>query len=331
MSQSLYLFASGLLKRKDNTIFFESDDGKRKYVPIEMVRDMHIFGKVTLNNDLLSFLTQKEILLHFYNYFDYYQGTYYPREHYNSGYMTIKQATFYTDNASRLYIAKQFVKGAYKNMQKVIKYYINRGHSLHTIQENIRNLSGKIETQEDINSLMAIEGNIRDHYYKIFDHVLDNNDFTFEKRSRRPPKNRINALISFGNMMLYTCVLSECYKTHLDPRIGYLHSSNFRRFSLNLDVAEIFKPILVDRMIFSLVNKGMIKKKDFSKELPAYYLKENARKRFVEKWEERLQTTVKHYRIKREVSYRRLIRMELYKLEKHFLGEEEYKPFVSEW
>jgi CRISPR-associated protein Cas1 len=178
---------------------------------------------------------------------------------------------------------------------------------------------------------MAIEGNIREKYYTVFDTVLDDSDFTFQKRSRRPPKNPINALISFGNMLLYTSVLSEIYKTHLDPRIGYLHTSNFRRFSLNLDVAEIFKPILVDRLIFSLVNKGIIKKKHFSKELPGFYLKEDSRKIFVEKWEERMQTTVKCYKIKHKVSYRRLLRLELYKLEKHFLGETEYEPYISEW
>jgi CRISP-associated protein Cas1 len=331
MNQTIYLFANGLLRRKDNTICFESNEGVRKYVPIETVKEMHIFGKITINSDLLSFLTQKQILLHFYNFFDYYQGTYYPREHYNSGYMTIKQALFYQDESSRLFLAKQFVKGAYRNMRKVILYYHNRGHAVKQIGEYIKYLADTIDEQSDINSLMAIEGNIREKYYTVFDTVLDDSDFAFQKRSRRPPKNPINALISFGNMLLYTSVLSEVYKTHLDPRIGYLHTSNFRRFSLNLDVAEIFKPILVDRLIFSLINKGIIKKKDFSKELPGFYLKEESRKIFVEKWEERLQTTVKCYKIQHKVSYRRLLRLELYKLEKHFLGEKEYESYKSEW
>ena len=138
-------------------------------------------------------------------------------------------------------------------------------------------------------------------------------------------------MISFGNSILYTVVLSEIYKTHLDPRIGYLHATNFRRFTLNLDMAEIFKPIIVDRMIFTVLNKGMIKKSHFEEKLQGIYLKEDGRKIFVEEMENRLNTTIRHRSVGREVSYRRLIRLELYKLEKHLMGEKEYEPFVAQW
>jgi CRISPR-associated protein Cas1 len=131
--------------------------------------------------------------------------------------------------------------------------------------------------------------------------------------------------------LLYTTVLSEIYKTHLDPRIGFLHTTNFRRFTLNLDVAEIFKPIIVDRIIFQILNKGMIKLNDFNAELGGLYLKEGGRKVFIEKFEERLATTIKHRNIGKDVSYRRLVRIELYKIEKYLMGEEVYEPFVSEW
>ena len=101
-----------------------------------------------------------------------------------------------------------------------------------------------------------------------------------EKRTRRPPKSKINTVISFGNGLLYTVVLSEIYKTHLDPRIGFLHATNFRRFTLNLDVAEIFKPIIVDRTIFYLLNKQMLKKQHFMKELNQVYLNKKGRELF---------------------------------------------------
>ena len=120
-------------------------------------------------------------------------------------------------------------------------------------------------------------------------------------------------------------------KTHLDPRIGFLHTANFRRFSLNLDVAEIFKPILSDRVIFSLVNKGMLKEKHFLRELGGLYLNDEGRKIFIEEMEKKLNSTIRHRKLKRNVSYRTLIRMEIYKIEKHLLGEEEYEPFVARW
>jgi len=178
---------------------------------------------------------------------------------------------------------------------------------------------------------MAIEGNAHATYYKSFDEIIKNPDFVFEKRTRRPPQNYVNTLVSLGNSILYTTVLSEIYKTHLDPRIGYLHTTNWRRFTLNLDIAEVFKPIIVDRAIFTVVNDGRIKADDFVKESGGVFLKDNGRKTFIAEIMQKLQTTVKHRALGRSVSYRRLIRMELYKLEKHLLGEKEYTPFVALW
>ena len=178
---------------------------------------------------------------------------------------------------------------------------------------------------------MALEGNIREHYYQAFDEIVGNPDFTFQERSRRPPKNFLNTLISFGNSLMYTICLSEIYKTHLDPRIGYLHATNFRRFTLNLDIAEIFKPIIVDRLIFTLLGKKMITKDDFDRFTEGIMLKEKAKKCFVENLDEKLKTTINHRDIGRPVSYRRLIRLELYKLEKHLMGEKEYRAFVARW
>jgi len=331
MSESIYIFSSGKLERKHNTIYFEDSEGGRKYVPIENTREIHIFGEVSLNKEILEYLSQNEILLHFYNYYGYYSGSFYPREHYNSGYLILKQAEHYLDEAKRLTLAKSFVQGALQNMGKVLSYYNNRGVELSPLIEKINSFSQSAEEQETVESLMAIEGNARQIYYSSFDSIVQDEDFNLESRTKRPPENRMNALISFGNSLLYTIVLSEIYKTHLDPRIGYLHTTNFRRFTLNLDVAEIFKPILVDRTIFYLLNKKMIGPENFDERVGGIYLDESGRRAFVERFEERLKTTINHSKIGRQVSYRRLIRLELYKLEKHFMGEENYAPFGAEW
>jgi len=331
MKGSIFVFSNGELKRKQNTIYFEGDKGIKKFIPVENTAELHLFGEVTINKKVLEFLSQNEIILHFYNYYGYYVGTYYPREHYNSGFMILKQAECYLDKEKRLELAKRFVWGACKNIEKVLNYYNMREISLKEIVLKLSSLEDSITSQHDIESLMAIEGNIREIYYSAFDLIVNNESFVMDTRTKRPPRNRMNALISFGNSLLYTTVLSEIYKTHLDPRIGFLHATNFRRFTLNLDVAEIFKPIIVDRIIFQILNKGMIKPDDFNNELGGLYLKEGGRKVFIEKFEERLATTIKHRKIGKEVSYRRLIRIELYKIEKHLMTEEVYEPFISEW
>ena len=159
----------------------------------------------------------------------------------------------------------------------------------------------------NIEAMMAIEGNIRDTYYQAFDLILENSDFVFDKRTRRPPQNNLNTLISFGNSVLYTIVLSEIYNTHLDPRIGFLHTSNHRRFTLNLDIAEIFKPLLVDRVIFTLVSKKMLTGKHFDKRAGGILLKDEGRK-YLQEMDNRLKTTINHKNWEESV-YRRLMRM----------------------
>lgn len=330
MKETIYVFSHGELKRQANTLYFESENG-RKYIPVENTSTLMIFGEVTLNKKLLVFLSQNEILLHFFNYYGYYVGTYYPREHYNSGYMILKQAEHYIDDPKRLGLARKFIEGASTNILRVLKYYNARDSELEGSIAEIETLQAKIAVQNGIEELMAIEGNIRDRYYSAFNAILKDERFYFDKRTKRPPKSKLNSLISFGNSLLYVAVLGEIYKTHLDPRIGFLHATNFRRFSLNLDVAECFKPIIVDRAIFYLLNKQMLKETHFMTELEKVYLNEKGRAIFVREFEEKLKSTIKHDKLKRNVSYRRLIRMELYKLEKHMMGEAEYKPFVARW
>ena len=243
MKKTIYIFSDGELKRKQNTIYFEGEKG-RKYVPVENTGEILIFGEVSINKRILEFLSQQEIILHFFNHYGYYVGSFYPREHLNSGYMILKQAEHYLDKKKRLLLARLFVWGAIENIKKVLSYYINRGVDLGKIRTSIENLQNGIGDTQSVEEAMALEGNVRDYYYRGFDAILSNNEFIFEERTRRPPRNRLNALISFGNSLLYVVALSEIYKTHLDPRIGFLHTTNFRRFSLNLDIAEIFKPIL---------------------------------------------------------------------------------------
>jgi CRISPR-associated protein Cas1 len=298
---------------------------------VENIREILIFGEASVNKKALEFFTMNEIILHFFNYYDYYIGSYYPREHYNSGYMILKQAEFYNDYTKRIELAKAFVKGASDNSFKNLRYYDSRGAKLSENMDKISSLSDSIDEVKTIDELMAVEGNIKDQYYKSFDFIIKNPDFLFEKRTKRPPRNYINSMVSFINSLVYTDVLSAIYRTHLDPRIGYLHTTNFRRFTLNLDVAEIFKPVIGDRLIFSLINRGIIKKSDFDTRSGGIRFKENAMKEIVRKYDEKMSTTIKVKNLKRKVSYRNLILLELYKIEKHLIGEKTYRGFVMEW
>ena len=331
MKNRVYIFTNGTLKRKDNSLVYITEEDDKKYIPVENVKEILIFGETDINKKLLTFISQKEIILSYFNYYGYYMGSFYPREHYNSGFMTLKQATKYNQESERLKIARKFVEGAALNSLKNLKYYNNRGRSLSKNITKIKKRIDKLENQNDTEELMAVEGSIKKIYYKCFNKIINDSDFHFASRNRRPPKDRINALISFSNSLIYTTVLGQIYHTHLDPRIGYLHTTNNRRFSLNLDVAEIFKPVVGDRIIFKLINKNQISKEDFVKEEKGIMLNEDGRKKYLQKLQDRLAQTIKHNNLKKKISYKRLIRVELYKLEKHLIDEEKYQPFVMEW
>jgi CRISPR-associated protein Cas1 len=331
MKRTFYLFSSGTISRSENTICFEPLEGPKRFLPVEDTAELVVFGELNLNKRFLEFCTHNEILIHFFSHEGYYQGSYYPREHLASGCLLLKQAEHYLNEDARLILARNFVQGAARNILRVLKYYQSRGKDLTATIDSIESHLANLPSAQNIPVLMALEGNMRELYYRGFDMILGLPDFVFEGRTRRPPRNELNALISFGNSILYSVCLSEIYRTHLDPRIGFLHTTNFRRFSLNLDVAEIFKPILIDRVIFTVLGRGMIKRTDFEKGTGGIMMKEEARKTFVQQLEEKLRTTIEHREIGHPVSYQRLIRLELYKLEKHLLGERTYEPFVATW
>lgn len=330
MKKDIFVFQNGMLARRDNTLMLEIND-KKHYIPVTDVASVHFFGEVDVNKSLLEFATEHHILLHYYNYYGYYVGTYYPREYLNSGFVLLAQCSAYQDYAKRIYLAEKFIEGSVKNILQVLKYYQRRGKDLSGIIDQISELEKRLPEQDSIEKIMAIEGNVRQLYYKGFNIILDKKDFYFEKRTKRPPEDKINALLSFGNTIVYNTVLSQIYQTQLDPRIGFLHSTNDRKFSLNLDIAELFKPLLVDRAIFTLLNRKVITAFDFKKELGGVLLKDNARKCFIQEITDKLNTTVEFPGIGHRVSYRDLIRMECYKIQKFLTEDQPYEPFVMRW
>jgi len=320
--RNYYIMSDGKLKRHENTIYFESKDGKRP-IPINTINAIYALGSLTLTSKAISYLAREGICIHFFNYYGYYVGSFYPRESLISGEVVVKQAEHYLDEEKRIELAKLFVEGAILNMSKVLSYYKLKDEFL--IEDSLQSLS----TAKNIKEVMGCEANARNTYYSAFDEILNN--FRFVRRSRNPPKNEINAMISFGNSLLYSTVLSEIYHTQLNPTVSYLHEPLERRFSLALDIAEIFKPLIVDRTIFSLVNKNVVDERDFDKDFKGVLLSKSGKVKFIEAYNRKLNTTIKHRKLKRKVSYQRLIRLECYKLVKHLLGIERFKPFVIWW
>ncbi|MFY9453305.1 MAG: type I-B CRISPR-associated endonuclease Cas1b [Bacteroidales bacterium] len=338
MKKTYYLFNPGTMERKDNTLKFtpveydenvNEQEGKPRYIPIEDVSEFYVFGSLRANSALYNFFGQKDIAVHFFDYYENYTGSFMPRDGLLSGKMILAQTSAYQNKRKRIELARKFVEGATFNMLKNLKYYNNRGKELEEIIFKIEQYADTLPQADNIAEIMGIEGNIRQTYYTGFDLII--NDFSMEGRSKQPPQNEVNALISFGNMMCYTQCLRAIHQTQLNPTISYLHTPGERRYSLSLDISEIFKPILVDRVIFRLLNKKELQEKHFDKKLNKCILNPNGTKIFAQAFENKLNETIKHRSLKRNVSYRHLIKLECYKLSKHLLGLEEYKPFKMYW
>lgn len=330
MEQSFYVYNNGDLKRKDNTLQFTSYEGKKRDIPVERIDNIYIMSEMTFNTSFINYISQYGIAMHFFNYYNFYTGSYYPKEKLIAGQLLIKQVENYTEYERRILIARKFIEAAADNIYRNLRYYNGRGKDVAGFMEEIDVLRRKIRDTRTIEELMGIEGNIRKHYYAAWNMII-NQEIRFEKRVMHPPDNMINSLISFVNSLIYTKVLSEVYHTQLNPTISYLHEPGVRRYSLCLDIAEVFKPLIGDRLIFSLLNRKQITEDSFTKELNFLHLKKDSSRLIVQELEERLKKTIMHKELGRQVSYRYLIRLEAYKLVKHLIGEKEYEGFKIWW
>lgn len=326
MGSTRYITSVGELTRKDNSLCFRKG-GQNVYIPVENTKEIYCLNEVSLNSKLLDFLSQNNIIVHFFNYYEGYSGTYYPKEQYNSGKLLVNQVNKYSED--RMSIARPIVRGIGVNILEILYHYYKHGKKevKNTIDWIRETFYLNVEEANNVKELMAYEGELWMRFYGDFKYFLPE-EFIMNKRVKRPPDNPINALISFGNTLLYTKTISSIYRTHLDQRISFLHEPSERRFSLSLDLSEVFKPVIVYRTIFDLVNNKRLQvSKHFDKKVNYCLLNEEGRKIFIEAFEERLESVFIHPKLKRKVSYRTALKLDCYKLIKNIMEGEEFVPF----
>jgi CRISPR-associated protein Cas1 len=330
MNDNYHIFSDGRLERHNDTVRLVTEEDEKKYLPIENAEALFLHGQIDYNTRLMSFLNDEGVAMHVFGWNDYYAGSMMPERGQTSGQTLVEQVRAYDDPEHRQSLARKFIQGSIHNMRANVKYYDGREYDFGGVLSQLETQANALEKGMDTDVLMGVEATARRAYYSIFDTVLPDG-FVFGGRQYNPPNNEVNSLISFGNSLVYANIVSAIRATALDPAVSFLHEPGERRYSLALDIADLFKPLLADRVIFRVVNRNQLSLDEFESELNSCLLAESGRQTFSKAFEETLEETIEHPTLNRKVSYQYLLRIEAYKLKKHLLTGEEYVPFERWW
>jgi len=328
VNSDYHLIADGILTQKDYTLLFENPD-KKMYFPVECIDSINLYSNIIFSSDFFRFAAEKGLQINMFDKFGEYVGMFTPKKLASATVVFLGQALSYEDIDQRLELAKQFALSAAHNIRENLRYYARHTDSklIKRSITDITDLIAKEKRADDTQSLRLIEAHVRAKYYTCMNDILPYDSFRFTKRTKRPPQDALNALISFGNTILYRRIAKEIYKSRLDIRIGFLHAANRRAESLNLDVAEIFRPIIVDRVIFSLINRHMLSEQSHFETFSnsAVYLNKEGKKIFIDAFDKKIYSRVTLGGL--SVSYGELIKIELQKLTRRFEKGDKYKAY----
>lgn len=317
--ETLFIAREAQLKQHENTLQVKVGD-KVRSLPIEKLSHVVLLAESRLNSRLLGLCGKHGVRLSIFDYYGYFKGAFEPYEHNPAGKVKLKQAALLLNDAQRLSVAREILRAAAHNRVANLKYYQYRGNeALKPIIQNLQAHMHKLSSAADTSMLMGIEGNLHQEYYAAW--ALIHADLAFGKRVRRPPNNPINCLISFLNQLVYTVVRHEISKTHLEETFSVLHAPGYGRASLSLDLAEPFKPVLTDMLIFRLVQRRMVDTSWFDQQEGVCLLTETGRKNIAEQFALRLEEDYQGH------SLRYWIYKEALMLEREVLGVGEYESF----
>lgn len=321
-----HIIDDGILRRNDFSILFENEQQKVE-LPVEVIDHINIHSQIAFSSSFFEIMNDKKIIINIFNKNGVYIGKFLPNNQSKSVSTALNQAINYRDKSIRLDLTKKFINASIHNERSNIKYYFKKikQEELKEIIDNLTNELQNLNECKTYEESLLIEARAKQLYYQSFQYFIKDEHFQYEKRSKRPPQNNINALISFGNTVLYNIIANEIYKTTLDIRIGYLHASNNRKESLNLDFADVFKPIIIDRVIFTMINKKMITDQHFESRNNGIYLTKEGKSIFIHQIYEKLYTHINYKN--RSYTYYSLIRINLYSLLQHINSNKKLKLY----
>ena len=349
----LYVDEAGCtLKKTGERILVVKEAETIRDIPLIHLGQVVLCGNISVTTPVMQTLLNEGIPLVYLSAYGRYQGTLTPQISRNS-LLRVAQHRVADDPERCLTLAKAFVHGKLSNMRTMLqrRKWRNKTADSDTpdstsqtngietadkqtdISSSIDSLTAmrrKIPDAEQLSELLGIEGNASAAYFQSFAGMLKPElGFSFERRTRRPPKDPTNALLSFAYSLLTADLISAIQIVGLDPYVGFFHQQTYGRPCLALDLMEEFRPIIADSVVITLINKRQIKPDDFTQSHGGWFLKDPARKQFYAAYEGRKNETITHPVFKYKIDLRRAIELQVRLLAKYLMGEiETYTPLT---
>jgi len=323
----LYVQAQGASLRLDGERFVvHCRDGGRAEARIANTSQVSIYGNVQVTAPVLRTLLDRNIPTLFFSYGGWYQGRLGGGDSKNVE-LRLAQYDGVQSEVLCLRLAKGFVASKILNCRTMLRR--NHTSAPGVVLSELKQLAHKARHANNLGSLLGIEGTAARAYFSEFTGMLKREGaerFDFDGRNRRPPRDPVNALLSFAYSLLAKELLIAVTAVGLDPMLGFYHRPHFGRAGLALDLMEEFRPIIADSVVINAINTGVVQPDDFIHAAGSVNLATAARKRFILAFERRMDQLVTHPVFDYRISYRRVLEVQSRLLTRYLLGEINFYP-----
>lgn len=313
--------------------------GSKTRVPLRKVSQVVVYGNITLTTPALCALLEQKTEICFLTIYGKFIGRVSGDDH-RHGQLRLIQRRIHDSPDERLHIAVACVRAKLHN-QKTILLRGNRmrdNDQISAAATQIDTMIGQIDLLPSVDVpppdparpqegtvlgvLMGLEGAAASAYFSGFRLMFDEAwGQQFTGRHKRPPTDPINALLSYGYTLLISQAVAAAQIVGFDPYVGFLHSTQYGKPALALDIVEMFRAPVVDSVVLTLLNNRMLNERDFEETMGAWRLSDGGRKIFLTKFEERLNGEISHPVFKTKVTYRRCLELQMRLLSRWMTGE----------
>ncbi len=339
LQNCLYITKDGAYLRKElETLVIEQRvDGKKQklmQIPIHSIGHIFCFGNIMVSPQLMGFCGENGTGLSFFNMFGSFQARVVGKQ---TGNVLLRRAQYKASDEQAAVIARSIIASKLRSSKNVLmRHSRNHGETLEVkkVVGRHKQIIEELKVQTDLDRIRGLEGEAASHYFSVFNNMitLKKTDFKLNGRTRRPPKDPVNAMLSFLYSVLGNEISGALQGVGLDPQVGFLHRERPGRDSLAQDLLEEFRAYIVDRLVLTLINRQQIKLKDFEYDvLGGVMMKDDTRKLLLQAYQSKKQEVIGHKFLNEKVEIGLLPHVQAMLLARHIRGDLDcYPPFFTD-